>query len=463
VEAGAAGAVDPAVPGEQVVRFKSEEAYREFLANMAGSGVRLLGQLDALHAVRVGYDRIGDLAGLLGNDAEIAANFPVTLPDPLGAEVQPGAVGFGRSLLEWLGISGDTSAWGKGVLVAILDTGVGEHPTLAGSIRRADEVAAHGDLALLNGHGTAVASLIAGSNPLAAGVAPGASLLSVRITNAAGVSDSFSLATGIITAVDAGAKVVNISMGSSGDASIVLDAVRYAQQRGVVIVASAGNDAAGQPTYPAAYPGVISVGAVDARGEHLAFSNTGASLALAAPGYEVNAAWPNQQLIGFTGTSASAPIVSGAIAATMSQRGGTQLTAEQAAQIVMANLNDNGAPGADASYGAGLLDMGRVLRRDAPGVVDAAVAGVVVSADGNSLLVTVQNRGTAPLVNTAVQVSSGSSSYPLNVTSLAPGAVFTFSVPAPANQGAMVTTKVTPVGADAFPANNSRSDVLQAP
>jgi len=451
-------------PGEMVIQFATEEAFRAFLAGLKGSDVRLLGQLDALRAVRVGYASLGGLTSMLGDDAEVAANFPVTLPDPVDGGVQPGAVGLGRSLLEWLGIDGDNSKWGKGVLVAVLDTGVGEHPTLSGVIRRADDVAQHGDLSSLNGHGTAVASLIAGSNGLAAGVAPGANLLSVRITNEAGTSDSFSLAAGIIAAVDGGAHVINISMGSYGNASIVYDAVRYAQQRGSVIVASAGNDAAGQPSYPAAYPGVISVGAVDARGEHLAFSNTGANLSLAAPGYEVNAAWPNRQLIGFTGTSASAPIVSGAIAATMSQGGSSILTAQQAARVVMGNLNDTGAPGADIYYGTGLIDLGRVMRRSTTGVIDAAVAGVVVSPDGNGLLVTVQNRGTVNLVNTAVSVTTGAGSFPMNVTSLPPGGIHTFQVPVstPANTPGYVTTQVTPTGVDAFPSNNKRSDVLPA-
>lgn len=449
--------------GEETLRFATEDAYRAFLAGLGGTGVRVLGQLDAVRAVRVAYASLSELANMLGDQAEMAANFPVTLPDPPAGDAQAGAVGIGRSLLQWLGVDGDNSKWGKGVLVAVLDTGVGEHPTLSGMIRRADGIAQHGDLSLLNGHGTAVASLIAGSNSLAAGVAPGATLLSLRITNDAGTSDSFSLAAGIIAAVDAGAQVINISMGSYGNAAIVHDAVRYAQERGSVIVASAGNNAAGQPSYPAAYPGVVSVGAVDARGEHMTFSNTGANLSLAAPGFEVNAAWPNQQLIGFTGTSASAPIVSGAIAATMSQGGSSMLTAQQAATVVMANLNDTGAPGADIYYGSGLVDLGRVMRRSSPGIIDAAVAGVVLSQDSNSLLVTVQNRGTTNLVNTAVSVTTTAGTFPMNVTSLVPGAVHTFTLPVNtlANTPGVVTSQVTPTGTDAFPTNNKSADVLQ--
>lgn len=449
-------------PGEQVVRFASEDAYRKFLAKLAGNErVRLLGQIDALRTLRVGYQNLAELAALLDGDGEMPENFPVTVPEPV-AEAQPGAVGLGRGLLDWLGVSGDHSQWGKGVVVAVLDTGVAEHPTLGGTVRRLDALSFPAGEEL-NGHGTAVASLIAGGNPLAAGVAPAATVLSVRVAGASGFSDSFTLAAGIILAADTGAQIINISMGSEGNSSVVYDAVRYAQQRGAVIVASAGNQGANQPSYPAAYPGVISVGAVDARGTHMDFSNTGAGLVASAPGYQVNAAWPGEQLIGFSGTSASAPIVSGALAAVMSQGQGTMLTAEQAAAALLGNLDDTGAPGADPYYGGGLIDVGRTLRRNQVGVVDAAVAGV--TATSNGLLVTVQNRGTTTLVNTGVNVDLGGASHAMNVTSLAPGAVYSFQVPyAPApGSTTHITTSVQAAARDAFPTNNQRTDVLHAP
>jgi secreted PhoX family phosphatase len=136
------------------------------------------------------------------------------------------------------------------------------------------------------------------------------------------------------------------------------------------------------------------------------------------------------------------------------------LTAQQAATVVLANLNDTGAPGADIYSGGGLVDLGRVMRRNERGIIDAAVAGVVVSPDGASLLVTVQNRGTSNLVNTAVAVTTPAGDYPMNVTTLAPGGIYTFRVPT--TTSGYVTSRVTTAGADAFPANNKRTDVLQA-
>ena len=86
----------------------------------------------------------------------------------------------------------------------------------------------------------------------------------------------------------------------------------------VVIVAAVGNDAVNAVAYPAAYPGVLSVGAVDANGQHLYFSNRGPAVDLVAPGYGVEAAWLDDQTVLFSGTSAATPIVSGALAALLS-------------------------------------------------------------------------------------------------------------------------------------------------
>ena len=314
--------------------------------------------------------------------------------------------------------------------------------------------------------------MIAGSSPLAPGVAPAVSLLSIRVADDQGFSDTFTLAQGIIAAADAGASVLNISLSGYGDSPVLRDAVAYAIAKGAVIVASAGNDALQQVAYPAAYPGVLAVGAVDANGDSLAFSNRGDSLAATAPGFEVNAAWPGDLLVQFSGTSASAPILAGAIAATMATGNGPNLTANQAAQVVLANLDEAGYPGPDSVYGQGLVDMGRVIRRDETNVVDAAIASQVVLPPETGrpypeFLVTVQNRGTSLLVNSAVEVTTPFGQYPLNVTTLAAGATQTFRVALPVNtfsssETVPIQSVVSVHGntADSFPSNNTRNDQL---
>ena len=422
-----------ALQGQRVITFSNREAMERFLARM-GDGIRLLGRLDALNALRIGFSDDADLAGLLDGDEEIAMIFPVVTPPLPEGSVQPGAMQLGPDLLKWLGISGDNSSFGLGVKIAILDTGVASHPAFQSTIRSINLVDIPGDPAALNGHGTAVASLIIGNGSLTPGVAPGAEIISVRIANDLGVSDSFLLAQGIIAAVDAGARLVNISLGGLGQSTILNKAIAYAQERGALIFAAAGNNGIDQVYYPAANDGVIAVGAVDAEGNHLDFSNTGSQIDISAPGYMVNAAWPGDLTAMVTGTSFSTPIIVGAVAAVMTEAGPGTLSASQAWQLVTRYLNDGGAPGDDPQLGAGMPDIGRVLDAGTKGIYDAAVAGQRIlppdfSNPYGQVEILIQNRGTEPLINTALNVVSGGTRSSYNITTLAPNGVTTVRVP----------------------------------
>jgi hypothetical protein len=323
----------------------------------------------------------------------------------------------------------------------------------------------------MNGHGTAVAGLIAGRDRLTPGVAQGLEgVLSVRIGDDNGYSNSRWIAEGIVAAVDAGVKVVNISFASSGDSPLVRAAIEYAQKAGVVIVAAAGNNGLERVSYPAANDGVIAVGAVDANGTAMAFSNSGQALAAMSPGFAVNAAWTEGEAVLFSGTSASAPILSGAIVAAMNPGNGIQRTAQQAADLVMSKLNDAGAPGWDPVYGHGLLDMSRVMNAGVPGIYDAALASNYLAPPVQGrpypeLQVVIQNRGTELLVNTSVLVNTPFGTRPVNITNLAPDQIYTFGVPLPGvdwnNPGTLTfdsTVTVADRYADANPANNRRAD-----
>jgi len=458
-----------ALPGQRTLRFKDDAAMRRFLASLEGSGFRLLGSIPGLRTLRVGFDDASLLENLPEGVDDSGYVFPVYVPNPPSAEAQAGAQPIGSSLPDWLGITGDRSTWGAGVTVAILDTGIAAHSSLPGIVNTNDLVALPDDLSTQHGHGTAVASLIAGNHSLIPGVAPSAELLSIRVADDTGTSDSFTLAQGIMAAMAGGADIINISLGSYGNSGVLHDAIIEATNAGIVIVASAGNDGYDTLTYPAAYSEVIGVGAVDATGSYLDFSNAGTGLSATAPGFGVNAAWPDEGLISFTGTSASAPVLAGAIAAVMSPGDGNSNTALQAAAEVLGHLDEAGFPGEDPLYGAGLVDVGRVMRSDTPGIVDAALASTVLNYPDNGgppeMLVTVENRGTALLVNAAVTVSSGAGSTPLNVTTLQPGAIQTFTVPVPnsAFDGGQTlrvqsSVRLSEGGADDFPSNDSRVD-----
>jgi hypothetical protein len=458
-----------ALPGQRGLVFQDRAALERFLAKKGG--IRVLDRIDALNALRVGFDNPDDLARLLEGDEEESFLYPVSAPPPPQGTVQPGAVALGGELHKWLGITGDNSAWGKGVTIAVLDTAVDAHRAFSTAIRSIDLVNPSAPAGDSRGHGTAVASVIAGSDSLTPGVAPSADLLSIRVADDRGMSDSFQLAKGIHAALENGADLINISMGSQGDSGLVRRAVEAALAQGVLIVAAAGNNGINQVFYPAANEGVIAVGAVDATGSHLAFSNTGEAIDISAPGLEVNAAWTGDAAARVTGTSFSAPMVTGAIAAVMTEAGGRDLTAVQAWDKIRAVLNDGGAPGPDDATGAGMPDIGRVLQAGTPGIHDAAVASQHIlpptpTAPYGELETTVQNRGTETLINTAVTVTLDSLKTKINLTTLAPNEVRAVRVPLTrplsSQSGGITATATTSLGThnDAKPSNDRRQSTF---
>jgi subtilisin family serine protease len=335
-----------ALSGQRVLRFATAEALDSFLKKSAGR-FPVMDRLDALLALRVRVDDPAGLDEMLDGSVENGFIFPVIPPNPRGGEVQSNAAPLGDGLLAWLGVQKVDASWGAGVKVALLDTGVAPHSTFASEIKNVMIVESAVGPEGWNGHGTAVASLIAGKLRGVQGVAPGADLTSFRISDDKGSSDTWSMAAAIRRAADDETQVISISMGSYGDSPLVQDAVDYALGKGSVIVAASGNDSYEKPTYPAAYPGVVKAVAVDALGEHLLFSNAADESGIAAPGWAVNAAYPDETVVEFSGTSASAPIISGAVAAVMTKAGkdGARLSAREALDLMFAYANEAGAAG----------------------------------------------------------------------------------------------------------------------
>ncbi|MGL5019689.1 MAG: S8 family serine peptidase, partial [Luteolibacter sp.] len=179
-----------ALPGQRNLVFNDRQALEDFLKR-AGDRVRIMGRIDVLNALRIGFTNSSDLAMLLDAETQASFVYPVDLPPAPDGAAQEGAVALGAGLLEWLGISGDHSAWGEGVVVAILDTGVTANSAFSSKISAINLVDLPSDPTSQNGHGTGVASMIIGNGSLTPGVAPGASIVSVRIANDLGQSDSF--------------------------------------------------------------------------------------------------------------------------------------------------------------------------------------------------------------------------------------------------------------------------------
>lgn len=272
---------------------------------------------------------------------------------------------------------------GEGVTVAVLDTGVdADHPDLAGSVRPGKDLvgfgAGKGDDAWAR-HGTAMAGIIAGhghgpgDEKGVLGVAPGAEILPVRVLleendpeqDRARRTRGGALAQGIRWAVDNGADVINLSLGDDSDSANPDPqqdaAVRYALRKGVIVVASAGNDGedGNHISYPAAYPGVIAVTAVDEDGDRASFSTSGWYATVSAPGKDVIITEPDRRYYEGWGTSTAAAFVSGVAALVTAAH--PELTPAQVKQLLADTARDTPPGGRSDTLGTGLVDAAAAI------------------------------------------------------------------------------------------------------
>jgi serine protease len=313
----------------------------------------------------------------------------------------------------WANLIADHRAGGKGVKIAVIDTGVafedwqGYHRSpdftttkfvdpcdlvsgklVAGKCTDPDPVDREG-------HGTFVAGMIAESTDNRVGVtglAYGASIMPVRVLDGSGLGDSSVIAAGIRYAVQRGAQVINLSLEfylgiTSGDIPDIVSAIRYAHQHGVVVVAAAGNDAASQIAYPARTTGVISVGATTLDRCLANYSNVGSRLDLVAPGGGEDSSTlpddpdchPNRRLpdvyqmtfndpsrpndftlpSGWYGTSMAAPMVSAAAALVIASG---VIGRHPSPDATLARLEETAEPlgpvTPNSDYGYGLINAG---------------------------------------------------------------------------------------------------------
>jgi len=207
----------------------------------------------------------------------------------------------------------DLSTGSSQVVVGILDTGIdpGQPDLRAKLVAGYDYVNNDQDPSDDNGHGTAVAGIVAASTDNAIGVAGfcwACRLMPVKVLGADGTGFASGLAQGIIWATDHGARVINASLGSPVDDLTLTAAAQYAWLHGVLVVAAAGNESSTTIEYPAALPNVLSVSASDQNDRLYSFSNSGARVA--APG-ENSTTGLGGSYVSFLGTSSAAPVVSG--------------------------------------------------------------------------------------------------------------------------------------------------------
>jgi thermitase len=404
------------IDDEYVLTFFSERDRKAFMDLAESRGAEILAVNDFGNSVRIRVKTGKDFEALLAEGptpVDYSSNYYVLAPERPVSE--PGEavhdyVAFADNAIPWLGADRERSSWGQGVTVAVLDTGVELHPSLVEQniTRLTLDDFENSDRSEYKGHATAVASIIAGNDDKTPGIAPAVSILSVQVLSEEGVGDSFTLAAGIVEAVDNGADIINLCLGTYGDTFFLRQAVEFAREKGVIIVAATGNDGVEGVCYPARYDGVLAVSAVDAAGRHLHFANQGDQVDIVAPGLGVQAAWTDEGIVQFSGTSAAVPFVSGTIAAIMSDSAG--LSAGDAAAIVLDYTDDAGAPGRDSVYGNGVLSVRRAFDRDVKGIYDAVVGIPYIRTaetgrDELAVGVYVQNRGTEILEAVELNVS----------------------------------------------------------
>jgi type VII secretion-associated serine protease mycosin len=268
---------------------------------------------------------------------------------------------------------GFSSVWnrtrGAGVTVAVVDSGVDANPQFGSRVIAGPDLVAGTKPGIppgadCLGHGTAVASIIAAAPAKGisfTGVAPAARILSVKISG----TDSFPTSVtpqGIMDAVQFGADVINLSLATPDDVPALRHAVEYALRHNVVVVAAAGNDLPQQgtgPYYPAAYPGVLAVGAAGPGGALAPFSDQRSPVAVTAPGVNVTTAFPGTFPDAYdpaqSGTSFAAAFVSGVAALVRAAH--PNLTAAQVVARIEATARGSTGPGT----GRGLVDPVRAV------------------------------------------------------------------------------------------------------
>ncbi len=214
-----------------------------------------------------------------------------------------------------------------------------------------------------NGHGTAVAGIIAAvaNNHIGiAGLAPGTRVMALRAGNSQGLLEEDDVASAIVYAIMNGASVINMSFGDAVVSPMLRDVVRFAHRRGLVLVAAAGNSASAAPHYPAGFAETISVGASTISDRLASFSNYGATLDVVAPGENIWTTKIGKTYAAFSGTSAAAPFVAALSGLLWSRSPDWN---NEMIRAAMQNSAANPGPGhGDRFFGAGRIDAAAAVQ-----------------------------------------------------------------------------------------------------
>jgi thermitase len=347
------------VKDEILVAFKSGSRREDVERQLASLGAVLLGSIPELGVYRVRLPSGSNIPAIVEQLARsplvktVEPHYAVAVPAPVCLE--PGGAGPAGPARPVRGVEGAAP-------VAILDTGLQQDSTLASLVAgRFDALNPERALDDRQGHGTQMALIASGAVlPDGAGTSEaGVPVIAIRAFDDQGVASSFGLMSSMVYAVTKGARVLNMSWGTSADSRFLAETVAWAQVRGIIVVASAGNEPTGRPIYPAAYPGVVAVSALNAENQPWNSSNFGDFVSVSAPGtarFDVGYRGPPG---GYAGTSIASAYVSRSLALYLARH--PQATSAQAVKA----LREAVAPGAsahDPRLGYGRLDAEALSR-----------------------------------------------------------------------------------------------------
>lgn len=209
---------------------------------------------------------------------------------------------------------------GKDVKVAVLDTGITPHVDLEGQWSTAFNCSADPDYSDGSSHGSHCAGIIAAvdNDQGVIGVAPECTIIPIKVLNNDGSGSYGAIMKGLRIAIDMKADIISMSLGSSSQPpSGIHDLIKEASEKGIVVIAAAGNDG-GKVNYPAAYDEVIAVGALDKNGNLAHFSSRGDQIKSVAPGVDIFSTIPTNAYGMMSGTSQACPFVAGICALLLS-------------------------------------------------------------------------------------------------------------------------------------------------
>lgn len=450
--AGADAGGPAATGGRLIVQFR-EGAVAAADASLVSAGVVKVKDLPLVNGVLV--DATAEGEQLLRQRADVLRVEPDSQVYLLDGTSGEGVEALAQSTPWGVSRVNAPSVWdegnqGAGVKVGIIDTGIDLlHPDLQTNIKGGENFVTPGASPQDDhGHGTHVAGTVAAVNNTSGviGVAPQASLYALKVLDASGYGTVSSIISALDWSVSNGLQVVNLSLGMPWGVGALRDAVVAASRAGIVIVAAAGNSGPGDETvvYPAAYPEVIAVSALNFSDTITYWSSRGPEVELAAPGDLVYSTYPG----GYTtmsGTSMASPHVAGAaalvIASGIADGNGDGQINDEVRDRLAATATDIGSAGRDKLYGYGRVDAYYAMTGPATAPTVATGAPTAMGLSSVTLNGDLSSLGTADAVDasflwgrtsatddgeTAAAALTAPGAYSANVNGLTPGTRYYF-------------------------------------